>query len=108
MNDIEKSKAETTKRLIEIHSAVEIGFVKAIRYFNENENDPNEPIKLLEVHEYTIESGIQVLGFGPSSKSGIMWPVHIVEVSPNEYLKVCKGELFLPKSWKTNDDKATS
>ena len=58
-----------------------------------NEEDPNEPIKLLEVVEGTIERGIEPISFVADPARGIEYPSLIVEVSPTEYEAIRSGRL---------------
>ena len=44
----------------------------------------DEPIKLLEVNQDTIPSGIVPLHFGPVPESGINYDSVIIEVTPEE------------------------
>ncbi len=55
------------------------------------DDDPREPIKLLEVVEGTIERGIEPISFMPDPSHGIEYPSMIVEVSPAEYEAIKKG-----------------
>jgi hypothetical protein len=50
-----------------------------------NDKDPNEPIKLLEVVEGTMERGIEPIGFTADPARGIEYPSIVVEISPAEY-----------------------
>jgi hypothetical protein len=52
------------------------------------EDDPREPIKLLEVVEGTIERGVEPIAFSADPARGIEYPVEIVEISPREYMKI--------------------
>lgn len=63
-----------------------------------------EPIKLLEVNENTVPSGILPLQFGPSPASGVYFPSVIVEVTPNEFAKLRIGELRLPDGWTLGEE----
>lgn len=65
----------------------------------EIEQRPDEPIKLLEVNEGTVASGILPLRFGPSKASGIDFSCIIVEVTPDEYEQIEREELKLPYGW---------
>jgi hypothetical protein len=63
-----------------------------------------EPIKLLEVNENTVPSGIMPLQFGPSPASGVHYPSVIVEVTPNEFERIRSGELRLPEGWSVGEE----
>ena len=58
-----------------------------------------EPIKLLEVNENTVASGIMPLRFDAVPGSGIPFPSVIVEVTPEEYERIKRNELRLPEGW---------
>jgi hypothetical protein len=79
----------------------------------ESESSSTEPIKLLEVNEFTVPSGIVPLQFAPSRATGVSFPSIIVEVTPQEFAKIQTGELQLPNGWslgheipKTNGEEA--
>lgn len=59
-----------------------------------------EPIRLLEVNENTIPSGIMPIQFAPSPEIGIAFPTAIIEVTPEEFEKIERQELALPAGWK--------
>jgi len=65
------------------------------------ENDASQPIKLLEVNEDTIPTGIVPLRFGPLPERGIPFSSTIIEVTPEEFEKIQSGELRLPEGWET-------
>lgn len=88
--------------LAQRHYELEIGLSEVIRFTDaaEVEKKSTEPIKLLEVNENTIESGIMPIHFGPAPGSGIHYPSVIVEVTPEEYCKIQSNELQLPDGWR--------
>jgi len=57
------------------------------------------PIRLLEVNENTVPSGIMPLSFGPAPASGITLPSVIVEVTPAEFARIQSDDLQLPEGW---------
>ncbi len=63
------------------------------------EDQPEEPIKLLEVNEDTSPTGIVPLRFGPLPERGITYACTIIEVTPEEYQQIENGELSLPQGW---------
>lgn len=86
-------------RLAQRHYDIE-PFITEIRTItSQNEQEPDEPIKLLEVNENTIPSGIMPLQFDPVPSSGIPFPLVIVEVTPEEYEQIKRHELALPDGW---------
>ncbi len=62
-----------------------------------------ETIKLLEVNENTIPSGIVPIQFGPAPASGIHFSTVIVEVTPEEFRRIKTKELALPQGWEIGD-----
>ena len=63
------------------------------------ENEADEPIKLLEVDEDTLPSGIVPLRFGPLPERGITYSSTIIEVTSEEYRQIEAGKLELPQGW---------
>ena len=62
------------------------------------------PIKLLEVNENTVPSGVMPIQFGPSLASGIHYSSIIVEVTPDEYEEIQTGKLGLPDGWTLGEE----
>ena len=96
-----KEKSQTAKVLANKHFEVETGLTKVYRASGsaDVEFNRNEPIKLLEVNEFTVPSGVMPLRFGPAPASGIHYASVIVEVTPQEYEKIQQNQLSLPKGW---------
>ena len=87
------SKLETARKLAKAHFRVDQQ-VRSIHLIQPNrDEDPNEPIKLLEVVEGTIERGIEPIGFVPDPARGIDFPSVIVEISPREFAAIQEGKL---------------
>jgi hypothetical protein len=82
---MKKSKLETAKSLADAHSHAEPSLKRVCLLAPINEHDPNDPIKLLEVVEGTIERGIEPVAFTADPAHGIEYPSMIIEVSPSEY-----------------------
>jgi hypothetical protein len=95
------TKDDAARKLAELHYQIEEGITQIFRMTAspEAEGRPNEPIKLLEVNEFTIPSGVMPLGFGPLPEAGIHYPSVIVEVTPEEFEKIRTAELKLPAGW---------
>lgn len=96
------SKDEEAVDLAQRHYEVDIGLTEVIHFTNtaDLEQEASEPIKLLEVNEHTIESGVLPIHFGPAPESGIHYPSVIVEVTPEEYDRIRSNELRLPDGWR--------
>ncbi len=88
-----------------MHYQVETGLSQVFRIKGtpEVETRPTEPIKLLEVNENTIPSGIMPIQFGPSPASGLHYSSIILEVTPGEFEKIQTQELTLPNGWMLGD-----
>ena len=103
LNDKDKEAV----KLAQEHYRLEAGITRIFRITGsaDVEFQPNEPIKLLEVNENTIPSGVMPLSFGPAPCIGITFPSTIVEVTPDEFIKIERNELKLPDGWKLELDK---
>src|SRR4051794_19641551 len=100
-----QTKEEEAKTLAEMHYQVEAGVTQIFRLTGaaEIEVRPTEPIKLLEVNENTVPSGIMPIQFGPSPVSGLYYSSVILEVTPEEFQKIQNEELKLPNGWVVGD-----
>jgi hypothetical protein len=75
-----KSKLETAKSLANAHFEVEPN-VRRIHLMQPiNDQDPDDPIKLLEVVEGTIERGIEPIAFTADPAHGVEYPSIIIEM----------------------------
>ena len=99
------SKDVDARILAESHYRVEPGITKIFRIAGSAvvESQPNEPIKLLEVNQYSIPSGVMPLQFDAAPARGIHYPSIIVEVTPEEFGKIQTQELVLPAGWTVSD-----
>jgi hypothetical protein len=95
------SKDEQAIELAQKHYQVDVGITQILRIMSraEVEVSPAEPIKLLEVNELTVPSGVLPLQFGADPEAGIYYPSVIVEVMPEEFEKIKSHELPLPSGW---------
>ena len=93
------SKAEIARYLAESHFEVEDGLTHVFRLYGtpETESHEAEPIKLLEVHEGTVQAGILPLFF--SRTRNVPFPSVIIEVTPDEFERIKSQELKLPNDW---------
>jgi len=61
-----------------------------------HEDDPNEPIKLLEVNAATLSTGsVEPFGFTPTQS--VPFRTVIAEVTPEEFERIRKNEIGLPQ-----------
>ena len=83
------------------HYQIEAGMTEIFRISGsaDAERNPDEPIKLLEVNQNTISSGIMPIQFGPSPASGVHFPSIILEITPEEFGQITRNELRLPHGW---------
>lgn len=82
---MKKSKQETAEILARAHSEVEPNLKRVYLIEPADDQNPDDPIKLLEVVEGTIERGIEPIAFTADPARGIEYPSVIVEISPTEY-----------------------
>jgi hypothetical protein len=99
-------RAEAAKELANRHYELEAGLTQIFRITDKSEAQviPAYPIKLLEVNENTVESGVMPLHFGPAPASGIPYSSIIIEVTPNEFKKIQSNELKLPEGWEIGEE----
>lgn len=97
----EPSKDEVAQSLAQAHFRFEPDVKRIIRIRGsaDVEFQPNEPIKLLEVNDTTLPTGIMPIQFGPDVGSGIPYPSVIVEVTPQEFEEIQTESLSLPDGW---------
>lgn len=88
-------KLDAAHRLAEAHARIDSDVKRILLLESSNEDDPSEPIKLLEVVEGAMEAGIEPVGFAPNPGRGVRYPSVIVEVSPREFETIGK-EIALP------------
>lgn len=80
-----RDKLETARKLAQAHFELEPSLKHIHLIFPFDSKDPDDPIKLLEVVEGTIERGVEPIGFTADPARGIEYPSIVVEVSPSEY-----------------------
>src|SRR5208283_5939943 len=99
------TKEEEAMTLAQKHYQIEAGLTQIFRITGSAEVElrPLEPIKLLEVNENTVPSGIMPIQFGPSPASGLYYPSIILEVTPDEFQRIQNQESKLPNGWKVDD-----
>jgi len=98
---MEITKRETANKLAKAHFEVEPYLKKIFLLEPINEHEPDEPIKLLEIVDGTLELGLEPITFTPDPERGINYPSMIIEISPREYQSICEGKLNLnERGWK--------
>jgi len=95
------TKDEEALELARKHYEIETGLTQVFRITGSADVEfrPTEPIKLLEVNENTVPSGVLPIQFGPSPASGLSYPSIIVEVTPDEFERIQAHQLELPHGW---------
>lgn len=99
------NKTHEARKLAAAHYEMEEGVTQIFRILGgtEAERRPDEPIKLLEVNEYSIPSGVMPLHFDAAPARGIHFPSVIIEVTPEEFNEIQLHELELPEGWTLGD-----
>jgi hypothetical protein len=103
---VAQEKSTVAKELALKHFQIEPGLTRVIRCSGSADVEfaPTEPIKLLEVNQFTVASGVLPLHFGSVPASGINFPSIIIEVTPEEFDKIKANQLPLPKGWTFEDE----
>ena len=105
---MEHAKQTIAHKLAEAHYALEPGIARIIRLLagSAREDDPAEPVKLLEVNEDTIADGIRPVFFGARPDKGIPCASVIIEVTPDEYEQIRANPSMLPNNWRLGEELA--
>ena len=83
---------------IDWHFQVEPGMEQIFRILSPKEDEPDEPIKLLEVSRDTFETGrVDTLTFAASGD--ITYPSRVAIITPEEYQSIKSGSIPMPKGW---------
>lgn len=93
-----RSKDQVARELIDAHFRVEPALSKIYRIRSAREDDPGEPIKLLEVNANTVATG-SVEPFAFAATKDTPSPTIIAEVTPEEFKQLEEGEIELPRGW---------
>lgn len=92
------SKDSIAELLIDWHFRVEPGMEQIFRIVSPKEDEPDEPIKLLEVSRDTFDTGrVDTLTFAASGD--ITYPSRVAIITPEEYQAIRNGSISLPKGW---------
>jgi hypothetical protein len=98
MSRMARTKDETARELAEWHFGVEPDLTLVIRIVADDEDAPDEPIKLLEVNAATVATGsVEPFAFAPSES--VPFPTVIAEVTPDEYESIKHKQIELPTGW---------
>lgn len=99
------NKDDDARVLAESHYRIEPGITQIFRVAGDvtDESSPVEPIKLLEVNQYSIPSGIMPLRFDAVPAAGVHYPCVIIEITPEEFVQVQAKTMPLPNGWTVGD-----
>lgn len=96
------TKTEVAELLAGAHRSAEPTINRIIRLLAEHEDEPQEPVKLLEVNPATSASGIFPIAFTADPPS-VPYPSVVVEVTEGEYDEIDAGRLLLPHGWRLGE-----
>jgi hypothetical protein len=105
---LDQARLESRRRVMEeaaalarAHYEIEPG-LRAI-YRLEGPDPDDLRIKLLEVNEQTVATGIVPVGFPPHPASDLHFASVVIEVTPQEYEALQSKQLNLPDGWEVRD-----
>lgn len=92
------TKDEMVRELIDWHSKMDPEMTRVYRFLARDEDNPREPIKLLEVSTGTLSAGrVMPFAFGPTD--AFPYSTVIATVTPDEMDQIERHEISLPDSW---------
>jgi hypothetical protein len=95
-------KNTVARSLAEAHRLDFPAIRRIVRVVVADESSAYEPVKLLEVNPETSPSGIVPVVFGPLPPK-YPYPSVVIEVTEEEYQRICSGDLLLPEGWKSGE-----
>ena len=95
-------KNEIARSLAEAHARTEPSISRIVRLRAGREEDPNEPVKLLEVNPETSPSGVVPISFGANPPQ-VPFPSVVVEVTESEFAEIESGKMPLPAGWQMGE-----
>jgi hypothetical protein len=99
-----RTKDDTAQLLANAHFALDQSVTRIFRLVEADESNDRKPVKLLEVNPMTTEVGIVPVGMNAEPGRGIFHASVVVEVSPDEFDRLCRGELQLPHAWELGQE----
>ncbi len=104
---IRKTKEEAARELARYHFLLDSSMTSIFRIFSPNEEDTNEPIKLVEVTPNSDETGtVDAFLFTPSND--IEYWTAVALVTPEELKLIYRKILDLPEDWDISNSKEYS
>src|SRR5437867_13162450 len=98
------SKTEAARELASAHRAVDNGITLIYRLIApDREDEPSEPIKLLELNQNSVATGIMPVYFPAHPATAVFYPSIIVEIHPCEWSAIEAGRLPLPNKWRLGE-----
>ncbi len=94
------TKEEAAIELADYDYQIDEGLRAVYRIMADNEDDPEEPLKLLKVNADTPENGILPLHFPPDMANGIPFAYELVVISPHEFARLGSADFRLPDDWR--------
>jgi hypothetical protein len=97
--DMMTAKDEQAYTVAAGHYWIDPDTVAIWRIVGPNEEDADEPVKLLMVHPDTVKAGIVPVRFRRHPTSGRLFSFIIVEVTPDEFEDIIARKLPLRDGW---------
>jgi len=102
---MKKTRLETAQKLAQDHRRVEPDLKHIFLLTSDREDDPREPIKLLEVLDSTLSDEIMPISFSADPARGIAYPCSIIEMSTRDFqARKTKMIQFRGRRWKIGED----
>ncbi len=102
---MQRARLETAHKLARDHHRVEPELKHIFLLTSDREDDPGEPIKLLEVLDSTLADEIMPISFSADPARGIKYPCSIIEMSTHDFqARRTKTIQFRGRRWKIGDD----
>lgn len=93
------TKEEAAIELAEYDYQVDEATHAVYRILAVDEDDPDEPLKLLKVNADTPPMGVLPMHFPPNVANGIPFPYELVVVTPQEFERIHSADLRFPDDW---------
>lgn len=99
------ARLQTAQKLAKAHYRVEPELKHIFLLTSDREDDPREPIKLLEVLDSTLADEIMPISFSADPSRGIAYPCSIIEMSTRDFkARKTKTIQFRGSKWKIGED----
>jgi hypothetical protein len=96
------TKSEVIRWLVDHHFRIEEGLQRIYIIRGPRFDDPQDPIKLLEVNANTVPTGsVEAFSFSPTKD--VPFVTEIAEITPEEFRRLEQHELALPAGWSLED-----